>query len=83
MEWMLQVVDEIDDAIGALRLWTLGLAAEIGLVVAACLGIGAIGAAVVRGADPVLICPAAAMLSLAAVLKIHGLRLPATRQTAV
>ena len=29
---MLQVVDEIDDAIGALRLCYLGWAAEIGLV---------------------------------------------------
>jgi hypothetical protein len=32
MEWILQVVDEIDDAFGALRLWSLGAAAEIGLV---------------------------------------------------
>jgi hypothetical protein len=79
MEWMLQVVDEIDDAIGALRLWSVGLAAEIGLVAAACLGAGAIGTAVVRGADLLLICSAAAMLSVAAVLKIHGLRPPTTR----
>jgi hypothetical protein len=79
MEWMLQVVDEIDDAIGALRLWSVGLAAEIGLVAAACLGIGAIAAAVVRGADLPLICSAAAMLGVAAVLKIYGLRLPTTR----
>jgi hypothetical protein len=32
MEWMLQVVDEIDDAIGVLRLWSVGLAAEMGLM---------------------------------------------------
>ena len=44
---MLQVVDEIDDAIGALRLWSVGLAAEIGLA--------------------------------AAVLKLQGAWLPATR----
>ena len=56
MEWMLQVVDEIDDAIGALRLCTLGLCAEIGLTVAAGLGMGAIGAAVVTGAEITLIC---------------------------
>jgi hypothetical protein len=79
MEWMLQVVDEIDDAIGALRLCCVGLAAEIGLVAAACLGIGAIGAAVVRGADLLLISSAAATLGLAAVLKIQGLRPPSTR----
>jgi hypothetical protein len=51
MEWMLQVVDEIDDAIGALRLCTLGVCAEIGLAVAGGLGMGAIGAAVVAGAQ--------------------------------
>lgn len=43
MEWMLQVVDEIDDAIGALRLCTLGLCADVGLTLAAGLGMGAIG----------------------------------------
>lgn len=79
MEWMLQVVDEIDDAIGALRLWSVGLAAEIGLVAAACLGMSAIAAAVFRGADLLLISCAAAMLGVAAVLKIYGLRLQKTR----
>jgi hypothetical protein len=77
MEWMLQVVDEIDDAVGALRLWSVGLAAEIGLAAAACLGIGAVAAAVVRGADLTLICAAAAMLGLATVLKIQGSGSPA------
>ena len=79
MEWMLQVVDEIDDAIAALRLWSVGLAAEIGLMLAACLGIGAIGAAVAGGADLLLIGSAAAMLGWAAVLKIQGSRLTITR----
>ena len=49
MEWMLQVVDEIDDAIGALRLCSLGVAAESGKVAAASLGIGA---TVVNGCVP-------------------------------
>jgi hypothetical protein len=31
MEWMLQVVDEIDDAVGAVRLCCVGIAAESGL----------------------------------------------------
>ena len=75
MEWMLQVVDEIDDAIGALRLWSMGLAAEIGLLVAACLGIGAIGVAVAAGAEITLICSAAAVLSLAATLKLKESRI--------
>jgi hypothetical protein len=72
MEWMLQVVDEIDDAIGALRLCSVGLAAEIGLPVAGSLGIGAIAAAVVTGAEISLICSAAIVLGLAAVLKIQA-----------
>jgi hypothetical protein len=72
MEWMLQVLDEIDDAISALRLCALGVPAEFGLVVAGSLGIGAIGAAVVTGAEISLICSAAIMLSLAAALKIQA-----------
>jgi hypothetical protein len=48
MEWILQVADDIDDAIGALRLCSVGLAAEIGLL--AGLGILAIGAAIATGA---------------------------------
>jgi hypothetical protein len=71
MEWILQVIDEIDDAISALRLCSLGVAAEIGLVVAGSLGIGAIGAAIATGAEVSLICSAAIVLSLAAALKIH------------
>jgi hypothetical protein len=74
MEWMLQVVDEIDDAIGALRLCSLGLAAEIGLVAAAGLGMGAIGAAIATGAEMSLICSAAIMFSLAAALKMRASR---------
>jgi hypothetical protein len=72
MEWMLQVVDEIDDVIGALRLFLLGWAGEFGLVAAGGLGIGAIGAAIATGAEVSLICSAGIVLSLAAALKIHG-----------
>jgi hypothetical protein len=79
MEWMLQVVDEIDDAIGALRLCSLGLAAEIGLIVGGTLGIGAIAAAIAAGAEAELICSATLVLSLAAALKIRGSQLQASR----
>lgn len=75
MEWMLQVVDEIDDAVGVLRHCSLGLASEIGLAAAGALGIGAIGAAVAAGAEITLICSAAMLIGLAGVLKIHGSRL--------
>ena len=76
---MLQVVDEIDDVIGALRLSLVGLTAEIGLVVAGSIGICAIAAAVAAGAEITLICSAATMLSLAAALKIHSSRLQTSR----
>jgi hypothetical protein len=79
MEWMLQVVDEIDDAIGALRQYSLGLAAEIGLAAAGVLGIGAIAAAVAAGAEITLICSAAMLIGLAGALKIHESRLSPER----
>jgi hypothetical protein len=34
MEWMLQVADEVDDAVGAVRLFALGWSEEIGIVIA-------------------------------------------------
>jgi hypothetical protein len=89
MEWLLQVADEIDDAIGALRLCSLGLAAEIGLLAAGALGILAIGAAIATGAEVTLIFSAAIVLSLAAFLKIHESQLrfarkrPSRRTTAL
>ena len=76
---MLQVVDEIDDAVSALRLCSLGLSAEIGLAVAGALGIGAIGAAVLTGAEITLICSAALLIGLAGALKIHASRLSPER----
>jgi hypothetical protein len=47
---MLQVADEIDDAVGALRHYALGLRAEVGLVVAGGVSAGAIYAALLAGA---------------------------------
>ncbi len=76
---MLQVVDELDDAVGALRLACTGLAAEIGLLVAGCLGIGAIGAAIAAGAEVSLICTASIVLGLGAGLKLHGWQLRNSR----
>jgi hypothetical protein len=75
MEWMLQVADEIDDVIGALRLCGVGLLAETGLLVAGGAGIGAVGAAIAAGAQFTLICCAAIVLSIATVLKVSGSRI--------
>jgi hypothetical protein len=77
MEWMLQVVDDIDDAIGALRLCFMGLRVELGLGLAGVLGIGVIGTAIAAGAELQLICSAAIVLGLAAALKIHAWQLAA------
>jgi hypothetical protein len=35
MEWMLQVADEVDDAVGALRMFALACRAEIAMLAAA------------------------------------------------
>jgi hypothetical protein len=49
MEWMLQVVDEVDDAVSAVRLFALGWSEEIGLLIAGGAAACAWGAAVLRG----------------------------------
>jgi hypothetical protein len=79
MEWMLQVVDEIDDAVGALRLWSLGASAEIGLAAAGGLGLGAIGVAIATDAELPLIFCALIVLCVGAGLKIHGSQLQTSR----
>ena len=50
MEWVLQLVDEIDDAVGALRLFAMGWSEEIGLMVASSAATCAVCAALLRGA---------------------------------
>jgi hypothetical protein len=79
MEWMLQVVDELDDAISTARLYCLGLIAEVGLLVAGSLGLAAISAALASGAEMTLLSSAALMLGVASILKFHALRSPADR----
>ncbi len=69
---MLQVVDEIDDAISTTRLWCLGVHADIGLSLAAALGSGAIVAAIWTGQEALLISAATLVLGAAGALKIHG-----------
>ena len=43
MEWMLQVVDEIDDLVSASLLYTLRVRSLTRLILAGSLGIGALG----------------------------------------
>lgn len=50
---MLQVIDELDDAVGALRQCSIGVGAEFGVVLAGGIGAAAMGAALLMGA-PIL-----------------------------
>jgi hypothetical protein len=77
MEWMLQVVDEFDDALGVLRHGCLGLIAEIGEPMLALATLGAAVAGPRLGADPTSIAAAAVAANLAALLKIRSSRIAA------
>jgi hypothetical protein len=79
MEWMLQVIDELDDLFAVLRHGCLGLMAEIGEPMLAAAGLGAAIAGPRLGADPALITTAAVAANLAALLKIRSSRINARR----
>ena len=74
MEWVLQAVDEFDDAIGALRHGWLGLHVEIGALLFAGSGFGAVVAAPALGAEPAIVGAAVIAANLAALLEIRGAR---------
>ena len=74
MEWLLQVADEFDDVFGALRHGWLGLNAEIGALLFAGIGIGAIVEAHTLGAAPEMIGAAAITANLGALLMIRDSR---------
>jgi hypothetical protein len=74
MEWVLQVADEFDDALGLLRHGWLGLAGELGAVSMAGLGVGAELAGPALGAQPAILGAAAVAANLAALLKIRRAR---------
>jgi hypothetical protein len=74
MEWVLQLVDEFDDAVGVLRHGWLGLIAEIGALLTAGIGMGAAFAALALGAEPAITGAAAIVANLAALLKIRDSR---------
>lgn len=48
MEWLLQVADEVDDAVSAARMFAMGWSEEIGLVLAGSAAACALCAAVLR-----------------------------------
>jgi len=75
MEWVLQVVDEFDDVLGAVRHGWLGLTAEFGALSLVGIGVGAAVAGPALGAEPALIGAAAITANLAALLKIRDSRM--------
>ncbi len=75
MEWLLQVVDEFDDALSAARHGWLGVSSEGSLLLAGA-GIGAAAIALAWGAEPNVTGAAAISANLAALLKIRGTRPP-------
>jgi hypothetical protein len=74
MEWVLQVVDEIDDAFGVFRHGCLGLATEIGAVLLVGLGMSAMLAGPILGGEPATLGAAAITANVAALLKIRSSR---------
>jgi hypothetical protein len=73
MEWMLQVVDEFDDAVGAVRHHAMGFGAEIGTTLAGAALIAVIVAAAMNGASALVIAAAVGLLGSATFLKMQGL----------
>ena len=73
MEWMLQVVDELDDVAGVLRHLWLGLRRDIAIamVVAGIAGAAAFLGLTALGAAPFLICCCSVLLSVALALHIR------------
>ncbi len=64
MEWMLQVVDEMDDVLGAVRHRCLGVNAELGALLGSRVTAGTLAAAVAAGRDAV-VSTAAVVLNVA------------------
>jgi hypothetical protein len=74
MEWILQVVDEVDDAFGLLRHGWLGVSAELGSVILAGTGVAAALVGCTQGAEPVAVGAAAITANVAALLEIRSAR---------
>jgi hypothetical protein len=74
MEWMLQVADEVDDALGLLRHGWLGIAAGLDSRMLAGAGTAAAVAGCTLGAEPVLLGMTAITANLAALVEIRSIR---------
>ena len=71
MEWMLQVVDEIDDVVGAARHLWVGARRNVAIVAAGIAGAAALLGLTALGAAPFLICSSSILLSAALAFHIQ------------
>ena len=70
MEWMLQVVDDLDDTVNAVLHRCLGLGADLGMVIAAGVFVGAIAGGLVLGAVTTVMCTAGGLLGVALAFRL-------------
>jgi hypothetical protein len=71
MEWMLQVVDELDDVVGTARHLWVGARRNIAIVAAGIAGAAALLGLIALSAAPFLICCSVVLLSAALALLIQ------------
>jgi hypothetical protein len=71
MEQLLQVVDEFDDAVGAVRHWWLGAGREFAVMLGSIASAAFLAVALLLGAGPILIATAAIALSAAVALSMR------------
>jgi hypothetical protein len=71
MEWMLQVVDELDDVVGTARHYWVGARRNIAIIAAGIAGATALLGLTALGAAPFLICSSVVLLSAALALHIQ------------
>lgn len=71
MEWMLQVVDEIDDAVAGVRHWWVAYARAFDLLLVTLLGAGVFVVAMLLGAATMSLAAAATGISVAAAFALR------------
>ncbi len=72
MEWMLQVVDELDDVAGSIALLWVGARRAVAMLLLGTAGAAALLAVAALGMTPCLYCGSALLLSAAAACSINA-----------
>jgi hypothetical protein len=71
MEQLLQVVDEFDDALGAIRHWWLGAGREFAVMLGSIVSAAFLAVALLLGAGPIMLATAATALSAAVAVSMR------------